>query len=229
MTAPESDLTAVEDATVPLLATAAGLGPAELAAPSLLPNWSRGHVLAHLARNADALTRILAGQPMYPSDEARDADIERDAPRPPAAQLDDLRTSSERFLTAARALDEQRWAEVVRLRNGITDLASSLPFRRWVEVEMHHIDLGVGRTVADLPGAFLDRALRYLADRFVGAPGLPPIELRAEDGRHWPTGGPDGESRTVAGTPAALVGWLSGRTRGSGLTSALPLPELPPL
>ncbi|UED83573.1 maleylpyruvate isomerase family mycothiol-dependent enzyme [Streptomyces profundus] len=229
MTAPESDLAAVADATAQLLDTAAGLGPAELAAPSLLPNWSRGHVLAHLSRNADALTRVLAGQPMYPDEEARNTDIERDAPRPPTAQLDDLRTSSERFLTAARALDEQRWAEVVALRNGVTDLASSLPFRRWVEVELHHIDLGAGRTVAELPGAFLDRALRYLADRFAGNPALPPIELRAEDGRHWRTGGAEGESRTVAGTPAALVGWLSGRTPGSGLTSAEPLPELPPL
>ena len=29
--------------------------------PSLLPGWTRGHVLSHLARNADAMVRTLAG------------------------------------------------------------------------------------------------------------------------------------------------------------------------
>ena len=27
--------------------------------PSLLPGWSRAHVVAHLSRNADAFTRVL--------------------------------------------------------------------------------------------------------------------------------------------------------------------------
>ena len=29
--------------------------------PSLLPGWTRGHVLNHLARNADAMVRTLSG------------------------------------------------------------------------------------------------------------------------------------------------------------------------
>jgi hypothetical protein len=36
-----------------LLDTAAGFSDANVRGPSLLPGWSRGHVLTHLARNAD--------------------------------------------------------------------------------------------------------------------------------------------------------------------------------
>ena len=60
--------------------------------PSLLPGWTRGHVLSHLARNADAMVRALAGTargeriPMYDGEDARAADIEAGAGRT-AAEL----------------------------------------------------------------------------------------------------------------------------------------------
>lgn len=44
------------EATSRLLGTAAGLTDSQAREPSLLPCWSRGHVLSHLARNADGLT-----------------------------------------------------------------------------------------------------------------------------------------------------------------------------
>ena len=88
------DLASVRDATDRLLTAAAELDNASVAEPSRLPGWSRGHVLAHLARNAEALVNVLEGRPMYPSAEARDADIERDAPRPLDVQLADLRESA---------------------------------------------------------------------------------------------------------------------------------------
>jgi len=59
-------------------------------APSLLPGWSRGHVLAHWARNADGQTRMLqaamSGEvaAQYPGGDAeRAADIEIGADRSP--------------------------------------------------------------------------------------------------------------------------------------------------
>ena len=82
----------VADATDRLLRTAATFDEANLAAASLLPEWSRGHVLAHLARNADAFVNLLTsartGQalPMYSSAAARTA-ISRPARGPPAEQL----------------------------------------------------------------------------------------------------------------------------------------------
>src|SRR3954469_20712061 len=53
--------------------------------PSLLPGWSRAHVVAHLALNAEGMTRALHGlvadeqdgsSPMYDSDDKRDGDID---------------------------------------------------------------------------------------------------------------------------------------------------------
>lgn len=239
---PVADLAALRAATDRLLATLATLDDSDVRRPSQLPGWTRGHVLAHLARNADALVNVLAGRPMYPSDEARDADIERDAPRPLALHRDDVRDSAARLDRAAAAFTDEQWRQPVQLRHGVTDRAASIPFRRWVEVELHHVDLGVGRTVADLPGAFVDRALDYLTRRFsaVDGPGagLPPVELRAEDGRSWRTGSATGpgdagaERRVVVvGSPTALVGWLTGRTSGGGLTTTggEPLPTPPSL
>ena len=45
----------VADATVSLLGTASRLRPGDETAPSLCAGWTRGHVLTHLARNADAI------------------------------------------------------------------------------------------------------------------------------------------------------------------------------
>ena len=51
----------LDDATQRLLSTARVLAEPDLRAPSLLPGWSRAHVLAHVARNADAMRNLLIG------------------------------------------------------------------------------------------------------------------------------------------------------------------------
>jgi maleylpyruvate isomerase len=230
MSVPTADLAALDEATGRLAAAVAALDPPALAAPSLLPGWTRGHVLAHVSRNADALVNVLRGRPMYPSAEARDADIARDADRSPAAQLADLTASAERLRQAAAEYGAEQWAQRVELRNGVTDVAAAIPFRRRVEVELHHVDLGIGRTVADLPDGFTDAAVPYLARRFGGRADVPALELRAADGRSWTTGRADGTALVVTGTPGALTGWLAGRTDGTGLTAdGAALPVLPPL
>jgi DNA-binding CsgD family transcriptional regulator len=43
-----------------LVAAAGRMTDAEAREPSLLPGWTRGHVLTHVARNADALTNLLS-------------------------------------------------------------------------------------------------------------------------------------------------------------------------
>ncbi|MFG3255584.1 maleylpyruvate isomerase family mycothiol-dependent enzyme [Streptomyces sp. NPDC048172] len=234
MTSPAHDAELLKASTERLLNAAAKLDPATLSEPSQLPGWTRGHVLAHLARNADALVNVLAGRPMYASAEARESDIERDAPRAPDVQLDDLRTGAERLDAAFAEEDGESWQRTVELRNGVTDLAASLPFRRWIEIELHHVDLGIGYTLEDLPGAFVDRELENMAKRFSRHPGIPEaIELRAEDGRVLHTGAAPGTAPggqvIVSGSPTALVGWLTGRTTGSGLSARGSLPALPAL
>ncbi|WP_460109114.1 maleylpyruvate isomerase family mycothiol-dependent enzyme [Streptomyces sp. YKOK-J1] len=222
------DLACVQDATERLLTAVAKLDNAALAEPSRLPGWTRGHVLAHLARNADALVNVLEGRPMYESAEARDADIERDAPRPLEAQLTDVRESAAGFRRAGDVPAD--WTRTVELRNGVTDSAARLPFRRWAEVDLHHVDLGIGYELEDLPAEFTERETAFLADRFAGHPDVPATHL-TDGTRAWRTGreAPVAEV-TVSGAPADVLGWLAGRREGTALeVTGGALPKLPPL
>jgi maleylpyruvate isomerase len=224
------DLESVHAATERLLSavTAAGWDDTSVAEPSRLPGWTRGHVLAHLARNADALVNVFEGRPMYADAQVREADIERDAPRPLEVQLADVRESAARFRAAAAAPAD--WSRTVELRNGVVDSAARVPFRRWVEVELHAVDLGMGYELEDLPAEFTERETEFLAERFTGHPDVPPTRL-TDGTRAWRTGRKaDEPDVTVTGTPADLLGWLAGRRDGAGLTAeGGPLPALPPL
>jgi maleylpyruvate isomerase len=224
------DLESVHAATARLLSAvaAAGWDDASVAEPSRLPGWTRGHVLAHLARNADALVNVFEGRPMYADAQVRDADIERDAPRPLKVQLADVGESAARFRAAAAAPAD--WSRTVELRNGVVDSAARVPFRRWVEVELHAVDLGMGYELEDLPAEFTERETEFLAERFTGHPDVPPTRL-TDGTRVWLTGREADEPEvTVTGAPADLLGWLAGRRDGAGLTAdGGPLPALPPL
>ncbi|MET8678081.1 maleylpyruvate isomerase family mycothiol-dependent enzyme [Streptomyces sp. NPDC004647] len=237
MTDHVQDAAAVQEATDRLIAAVGKLDDAAVRAPSRLPGWSRGHVLAHLARNADALVNVLTAArtgtriPMYASAEVRGADIERDADRPVAAHIEDLLASTERFNTAAAALHPEAWQRTVELRNGVTDRADRVLFRRLVEIELHHVDLGIGCEVEDLPASFVDRDLDYVAgERFAGRSDVPALLLTADDGRSWRTGRDGAEPTAVSGSAAALLGWLTGRADGARLdTGGSAVPALPPL
>ncbi|MFE7587543.1 maleylpyruvate isomerase family mycothiol-dependent enzyme [Streptomyces gardneri] len=225
----ERDLASVKAATDRLLDAAASWDNAATAEPSRLPGWTRGHVLAHIARNADALVNVLQGRPMYADAATRDADIERDAARPLAAHLADLRESGDGFQTAGA--EPADWSRTVELRNGVTDSASRIPFRRWVEVALHHVDLGVGYELEDLPEEFVQREIDFLTERFTGHATVPPTRIVATEGSGtWTTGSPEGAEVTVTGPAPELLGWLAGRRDGSALkTEGGPLPALPPL
>src|SRR5215469_10907773 len=101
---------AIDDATGRLLQTTARLSDAQARAPSLLPGWSRGHVLTHVARNADGLGNLLTWArtgvktPQYPSLAAREAEIEAGADRPVDELTEDLAASAAVFSERARAL-----------------------------------------------------------------------------------------------------------------------------
>ncbi|MFD3534221.1 maleylpyruvate isomerase family mycothiol-dependent enzyme [Streptomyces sp. NPDC058664] len=223
----ERDLASVKAATERLLDAAASWDNASTAEPSRLPGWTRGHVLAHIARNADALVNVLQGRPMYADAATRDADIERDAGRPLDVHLADLRETAARFQTVGA--EPADWSRTVELRNGVTDSASRIPFRRWVEVDLHHVDLGVGYELEDLPEEFVTREIEFLAERFTGLESVPETALRSADGRIWTTGGTTG-GVAVMGPAPELLGWLAGRRDGSALeTEGGPLPKLPAL
>lgn len=234
------DAAAVHTATARLLTSAAELDETDLGEPCLLPEWTRGHLLAHVARNADAVVNLLTWArtgtpvPMYASATAREADIARDAGRPLAAHLDDLRTTAERFDEAAAALPPDRWSYEVEMRNGVVEPAGRLAMRRLMEIELHHLDLGVGYTLHRLPASFVDRALGFLTTvKFAGRADMAALELHPGDGRALRTGGESGASARVeiSGSPVALVGWLTGRTKGDDVVTSTgaALPPIPPL
>src|SRR6266487_6753291 len=108
-------LARVGAATDRLLATAAALSDTQLREPSLLPGWSRAHVLTHIARNADGLANLLTWArtgietPQYESFEARDAQIAQGAGLPTAEIIADLSRSSQEFIDQARELPDEAW------------------------------------------------------------------------------------------------------------------------
>lgn len=117
----------------------------------------------------------------------------------------------------------------MELRNGVTDSAARVPFRRWGEVELHHVDLGIGYELEDLPEEFVEREIAFLADRFTGHPEVPSTRI-TDATRAWSTGrdAEGGPEVTVTGPAPALLGWLCGRRDGSGLSvDGGPLPRSP--
>jgi len=71
------------------------LDPVEVATPSLLPGWSVGHVLTHIARNADSVLRLLSGLGQYwMGATSRNADIDLGATRTWHELVDDVVTTS---------------------------------------------------------------------------------------------------------------------------------------
>jgi maleylpyruvate isomerase len=150
----------IDDATQRLLGTARVIAEPDLRQPSLLPGWTRAHVLAHLARNSDAMRALLVGvrsgqdRPAYASSEARDAAIERDAAQGAKDLVADVADSAMALRTIARQLPDQAWAYPVRILDSAPFPAVQLLTRRLVEVELHHCDLAAGYGPADWPGTF---------------------------------------------------------------------------
>ncbi|MCM2429078.1 maleylpyruvate isomerase family mycothiol-dependent enzyme [Streptomyces sp. RKAG337] len=235
---PARDAAAVQAATERLIEAVAALPAAAVAEPSLLPGWTRGHVLAHLARNADSLVNLLTwartGEetPQYISTEVRDKDIADGAGRPLAEHLDDLRSSAERFALATGEIPPQAWATQVRMRSGKVIAAAEIPWRRLVEINFHQVDLGIGCGFDDLPADFTGRQLEALLDGLSGHEGVAAVRLHdTGSGSSWDLGAATEPELTVSGTGNALLAWVSGRAKGDGLTTAPdhPLPVLPPL
>ena len=161
MDAEQHDLQGQIDlATQRLTSTVIRLSAEDVLQPSLLPGWSRGHVLTHLARSADAMRNLLtwawtgAQTPAYASAQARDADIALGAGRSVAELLADLVDSGVAFRSWALALPDRAWRVPVRVLDYPEFPAAQLLIRRLVEVELHHTDLGAGYEPGGWPASF---------------------------------------------------------------------------
>ncbi len=167
----EAEVAAVESAQRWLTATVADLSDEQVGGPSRLPGWSRAHVLAHLARNADGNRDMVEGallgeeRSQYPGGaEQRAADIETGARLPRAELFDDLTTSNAALLAAWRRMPADAWD-----RTGVWLAFGRQPVRRGIasrrrEVLVHLVDLDLGVQPSELPADFLADEASWLRE-----------------------------------------------------------------
>ncbi|MCY7344142.1 MAG: maleylpyruvate isomerase family mycothiol-dependent enzyme [Pseudonocardia sp.] len=203
------------------------MGEDAYTAPSMLPGWSRAHVLSHIARNADAMINLLTWArtgvptPAYASHEQRDADIEAGARRDAAVIRDDVIDSSDRLAQVVRVMPQKAWAATVENVQGVAIPATDIPWSRAREMWIHAVDLDIGASFTDLPTPMLAELIADVARVVGAAPDCPTLRLVATDqDRTWRLGPDDGSAEDVRGTAAGLAGWLLGRSKGRDLRTA---------
>jgi len=232
MTSDPGDLTALDISSHSFIRTVDALTEEDLAAPSLLPGWTRAHVVAHVALNGLSLAAAIRGlvhdnpTPMYASDEQRESDIEELARTGPSELRERQLVATTEFADAVALVHEAHWAGwIERLPGGPAWPMVSVVATRRRELEIHHVDLAMSFTRAEWPDDFLVELLDAVSEDH-SACG--PFRVHATDlGRDWSIGGVGGP--TVMGTGADLGWWLTGRGRGDGLRSdAGQLPALGP-
>jgi len=179
----------------------------DLGAPSLLPGWTRAHVVAHVVGNARSHIRVLQAAheeevaDQYPGGAAaREQEIAGLA-ADPALAVKELHHTAEELAHEWRSTSD--WAVLWQPLKGDAAPVERLVWARWREVEVHAVDLNAGYRPEDWPAPFLSRLLEELRGR-TDLPSLAGIT------------GPD----------HALAAWLSGRSRGEGLQGELP--AIPP-
>jgi maleylpyruvate isomerase len=202
------------------------LRDADLHGATTLPGWTRRHLVAHVASNAEAIGRLVSwarsGQetPMYASPEQRAADIAAGALRPPAELRGWAHRSADALAAAFAALPPSGWQAEVVTAQGRRVPATELPWMRAREVAVHTVDLRTGVVFADLPAGFC-RALVEDVVEHRSRVGDGPAPNVAGDGTTWRVRGV-GEPTSVTLPIAELAAWLTGRLIRADL------PELSP-
>ncbi len=154
-----------------LITTAERVDDGAARRPSRLPGWTVGHVLAHLARNADGHTRRLEGAlrgrevARYPGGDAqREGEIEAGAGRPAEELIRDLIATAER-LEQTWSLSQQAGWPHAELFAADRFPTTGSPLRRLREVEIHHVDLGLGYQPSDWPDDYVEWELAASLER----------------------------------------------------------------
>ena len=232
---PAASLEQIATATEHLLQTAARFTDADVRAPSLLSDWSRGHVLTHVARNADGGRRLLiwarsgVETPEYPSLAARDEQIETGAGRSAVELLADLRDSTAAFEAEYRRMPPEAWHRIVRWTRGQEHPAARIADARRCEVLVHHADLDAGYTPARWPTDFVQAMLGRVVASFSARDDAPAMQLHATDTDTTYGIGAERSAPTIHGPQSSLLAWLMGRSAGADLTArnARTLPKPP--
>lgn len=204
----------------------AGLTEESFGRPSGLPAWTRQHLVAHLAANADALRNLVhwaaTGErwPMYASAEQRHADIAARAARTGAELVADFDRSAAALDAAMAGLSDTQWRAEVVTAQGRTVPAAEIPWLRAREVLVHAVDLDAGVAFEDLPADFLLALVDDIVAKRNRDGHGPALEVAPTDSpRRWTLTG-RGPATTATGPLASLAAYLAGRRPG--------VPQLPP-
>ena len=209
--------------------------PAE---PSRLPGWSRAELVTHLCRNADGMLGMLEGTmngetvAMYPHGmDKRNADITAGRGASLADLLNDIDGSFARLEALWDRMDDQAWGRPTRWPRGQGPAWATIRMR-WQEVEVHTVDLDVGRGIEALPEALADELARITVE---SVPSRLDAEGSSIEVRH--PGLPGGHRRfgsgsdptVVDGAPAQILAWLLGRHVDNLVASVAGQPCDPPV
>ena len=218
--------------TTLLLAAVDEMDADDLAAASGLPGWTRGHVLGHIAGNAEGLGRrarsVGDGVPrsMYESPEARGADIEWRSRRSVAEHREAIAATHADLLFDIARIPAERSDGDVELRAGLTVSIADLPLLRLQEVSIHHSDLDVpGYGWADWPAQMVAWMLPRVTGSFASRGEFPVGWVDADGVRYTMM---SDAATGVSGSATEILAWLTGRAPGAGLeptgVSAIPRP-----
>ncbi|PNH86763.1 maleylpyruvate isomerase family mycothiol-dependent enzyme [Arthrobacter sp. AFG20] len=238
---PDTLLAELHKAADAVSSLVAKLTEADVPAPSALPGWTRGHVLAHIAGISNAMARQLEyaarGETVELYDggyEGRTKAIEMSAGHALAQHRADLDAALERALRAfdslngnAGAVGAAGWRAPISYRGGVV-LDGGLAL--WRELVIHASDLNTGRGPETWSRPFCEHLFTFLAARvpeeqkLVLQPlGMQPVTI-----------GTGGRSTVISGMVTDIAAWLAGREpslgslRASAAADGVDLPELLP-
>jgi maleylpyruvate isomerase len=163
------------DVAFRLLADAmSGLSEGDARGATLLPGWTRGHLLTHLARNADSQRGMVDGAlrheiaEQYPGgDEQRSSDIEVGAGRPIDALRADVHATQQALVSAWARIPDDAWERLTGARAGVRPVRSGV-LSRWREISVHLVDLDVGVGPDQLAADYRERDAEWLAEHRAG-------------------------------------------------------------
>lgn len=219
--------------------TLTALPDGQFAGASLLPDWSRRHVIAHVAFNARALRRLVdwaatgVEQQLYESDDARNAEIDEGAALPPGKLRALVKNSAEELDSAWRDLSDEGWHTHVRMRGGPELPATGTIWLRTREVWLHAVDLDSGASFDDFPPGMVDHLLANVLSAWRGrqqAEGLPSFVLKPTDRGPVKRIGTtdDADAVVLKGSAVDLARWATGRGYlGVSMESGGPVPAAP--
>ena len=177
--------------------------------PSALPGWTRGHVLSHLARNAESHVHVLqcaargeVGEQYVGGARARKEGIESHANDSAELLVNAVRKSIYALEGQWAATNSEGWQGHGVNSAGASIAMSDIVFLRWREVEVHHADLALAFTFADWNSTYvryeLDRqVMMWRASKPMGLTPVPKIALQL--------------------SPNERLAWFLGRTEVEGL------------